>query len=160
MGAVETPTVQRSNVPPRRKEYQPPQVDLDIEPSEVPVQQKVTAEVPVETQPSETTVVRRAAKNSVEASLLKALGKPADMPIVGKWDDNTPELPKPSETIVQRVPDQDIQRTVAIEEITSTVEAGNQQTQISDEEVDSIAHKVLKMIRQKLRHERERRDLK
>jgi hypothetical protein len=160
MGAVETPTVQRSNVPPRRKEYQPPQVDLDIEPSEVPVQQKVTAEAPVETQPSETTVVRRAAKNSVEASLLKALGKPADMPIVGKWDDNTPELPKPSETIVQRVPDQDIQRTVAIEEITSTVEAGNQQTQISDEEVDSIAHKVLKMIRQKLRHERERRDLK
>jgi hypothetical protein len=107
--------------------------------------------------PPENLSAQRAKPNSSAAALLRALDMDTDTPIVGEWQ-SSPANSGLSHTITSP----QVQRTVAIEEVTSEV-GGNpnaENGEVDETTIDTLAHKVFRILRDRLRHERERRDLK
>jgi hypothetical protein len=100
---------------------------------------------------------RRAKPNSPEANLLRALDMDTDTPIVGEWQSSSA-----TSGLSRSMPSPQVQRAINIEEIST--EVGSPQTTengaVDETTIDTLAHKVFRILRDRLRHERERRDLK
>jgi hypothetical protein len=147
----------------QRREYMPDEDSLfdtlgdqDIQPvastsRAKPYLPNNTPERPVQRKPAEVSrpsvpppPPRQTDSNDLQSRMLAALDLAPTTPVEGSWDAHTDE----------------VQRVVAIEEMTSEVNAApSEAIAYDDTQVEALAQKVFRLLRKRLRVDRERRDL-